>query len=278
MAQPEFQQDVAAGGRALAIGHRLALIWVIVAGVLWASVFVPSALADDGCPDSPLALSDLIALDESPGPLSVAFRPVYGTYGERARACFDDQELRLTGFVARPEGLGGVDEFTIEPTWFVSRAHSLAATSTVDPDIGPVGPFMAVAVPPALEATFSGFEGRWVDVAGHFNDPAASTCVVTMGTPGPEVPTAEQAIAICEASFVVTSVRPALPPTDAAAVSAPTAGEPRDLVTWLCFLGGVVVGAVAGLRNGRSAALPGQRAAGRKAGRRRAADQASAAR
>ena len=62
---------------------------------------LPSAVV--ACPENP-TLADILALDADPGPLSVAYRPDYGTYAESAAACYDNAELRFTAYVASPEG------------------------------------------------------------------------------------------------------------------------------------------------------------------------------
>ena len=153
----------------------------------------------------------------NPGPLTEQFRPVYGAL-RRGAAAWPGQEIVLTGFVSSPEGLGGTSEFTIEPEWLVSRAHWLSTSAAVDPESGPVGPFLPVAVP---GLGFASLAGHWVRVSGRFDDPVAKTCVVTEENPD-FAPTPEQAIQICQTSFVLTSVAPlAAPNTDGPASPAP---------------------------------------------------------
>ena len=74
------------------------------------------------------------------------------------------------------------------------------------------GPFMSVAVSPADEASFADLDRRWVEVRGHFADPAAETCRVTDGAP-PTAPTGPQAIEICMTSFVLTAIQPVPAPS-----------------------------------------------------------------
>jgi hypothetical protein len=188
-----------------------------------------SAAASAVCPPPPDDLAGLISPDATyPGPLTEEFRPIYGVYYEAAANCWGGAETAVVGFVAGPEGLGGTRAYRIEPLWLVGQAHWLSVTDDVDPEAGPVGPFFGVAVPPAMESRFAGFEGQWVRVSGHFHDAAAETCVVTEGTPEPGlVPTPEQAIEICRTSFVLTSVQAAsLPSTDSAAVALTPGREP----------------------------------------------------
>ena len=157
-------------------------------------------------------LAELIALDLDPGALTVAFRPIYGTYSQAALACYHDKELRFAAFVAAPEGLGGVHEFLIEPSWLFARGHWLAVDDSKQPEGFFSGPFLPVAVPPAGEAAFAGLSNRWVEIHGHFADAAAETCKVTQGSP-PEAPTADQAMEICRTAFVVTAAEPVPAPS-----------------------------------------------------------------
>ena len=137
----------------------------------------------------------------------MAFRPVYGTYSQAAVACYEDRALQFTAFVAAPEGLGGVEEFRIEPLWLVSRGHWLAVDDTKAPEGFVSGPFFPVAVPPAGEASFVDLSGRWVEIRGHFADQAAETCALTRGAP-PTAPTARQAVEMCRTSFVLSAAKP----------------------------------------------------------------------
>ena len=204
------------------------------------------ATASSVCPPPPTELAGLISPDAAgDSPLTEQFRPVYGVYAEAAASCWAGAEITVTGFVAGPEGLGGVAPFSIEPVWMTSRAHFLSVTNVVDPEAGPVGPFFPVAVPPSLEAAFSALDGHWVRVSGHFDDQVATTCVVTSSDPAlGAVPTAEQAIEICRTSFVLTAVEEITLP--------PTATEPSDrsaggLPAWVGLLVVAAAGASFGL-------------------------------
>jgi hypothetical protein len=208
-----------ASARTLRSIRSVPLTGAIVAVVAAAAVHLGAPAPADAsavCPP-PGTLAQIISVDATdPGPLTEQFRPIYGVYAESATACWPGTQIVLTGHVSSPEGLGGVSAFTIEPAWLVSRAHWLSVTDAVDPDIGPVGPFLPVAVPDNLEAAFTSLAGRWVQVSGHFDDEVAQTCVVTEGVAETgEVPTAEQGVDICRSSFVVTSVEPlSVPNTD----------------------------------------------------------------
>jgi hypothetical protein len=229
---------------------RRASTIVALIGILGLALSAPlPVLGSAVCPPAPTTLADLIASDTGKGPLAEQFRPVYGVYAEAAAGCWPGEVITVTGFVARPEGIGGVVLFSIEPAWIVSRAHFLSTGDAIDPDAGPVGPFFPVAVPPALEAQFGGLDRKWVRVSGHFDDAAAATCIVSSSDPGAgAVPTAEQAIEICRTSFVVTGVElfapvaaPTLPPT---ATNDPPAHSVRALPGWIPL---VVLAAAASL-------------------------------
>jgi len=122
----------------------------------------------------------------------------------------------------------------------VARGHFLAATDAVDPEDGPAGPFLPVAVPPAMEPAFEQLRGRWVEATGYFGDPAAETCTVVASDPAlGAVPTPEEAVALCQTSFVLKTVEPvATPATDTSAGSEPDSqvtsiGMVLALVFWL---------------------------------------------
>jgi hypothetical protein len=227
----------------------------VLAAVVWGFIELVAPAGATGsvvCSPPPDTLAGLISPDAvETGPLTDQFRPVYGVYPETAAACWAGSEIEVAGFVASPEGLGGVTSFSIEPAWMVSRAHFLSTTDSVDPQAGPVGPFLPVAVPPALEAEFTELGRRWVRVSGHFNDRAAKACVVA--APSPDlgaVPTAEQAIEICRTSFVLTVVEPlAAPPTDAESLR-PAVGTPTWVGLLLALGGGACFGLVLRRRSG----------------------------
>lgn len=202
----------------------------LAAAILTGAIVTPAPVHGSAvCPPPPDKLAALISLDaDEAGPLTAAFRPVYGIYAEVAAGCWPGDAITVVGFVAGPEGLGGVAAFEIEPAWLTSRAHFLSITDAVDPEAGPVGPFFPVAVSPALETAFVALEGKWVRASGHFDDPAATTCTVgPTGTNTGAVPTPEEAIEICRTSFVLTAVELfTLPPTDTAQVVAPSIDPP----------------------------------------------------
>src|SRR5262245_56906267 len=106
---------------------------------------------------------------------------------DRVLACFGDDDVTFTAFRADPEGLGGLSAYAVEPKWLDTwtvlggQYYLLADDTQVAPGFYG-GPYMTVAVPPNLEATFKKLDGKWVSVTGHFDDPAAQSCrVITFG-------------------------------------------------------------------------------------------------
>lgn len=220
------------GRRSIRVASRAGVL-IALAVLATARLATPTSVAASAVCPPPGTLAEIISVDAThTGPLTEQFRPIYGVYAEGAASCWPGQTIELVGFVASPEGLGGARSWAIEPSWLAEPPHFLSVTATVDPDSGPVGPFLPVAVPPDLETTFERLEGHWVRATGQFDDPAAETCVVTMGDPAlGTAPTSEQAVDICRTSFVVHAVEPlATPNTDVAAQIDAVATESRPIV------------------------------------------------
>jgi hypothetical protein len=219
---------------------RLILLMCLALSAMWLRGASP-ARASAVCPSPPTTLAGLIAPDATEtGPLTEAFQPIYGVYYEAAAGCWPTAEITVVGFVAGPEGLGGVRPFTIAPAWFLSLAHFVAVDDRRDSG-GPIGPFFRVAVPPSLESSFDALNGQWIRVSGHFNDRRAKTCVASPTEGSSGVPTPDQAIAICRTAFVITSARSAgAPATDTVNVDVARDPTPNSLD------GALVLAAVAG--------------------------------
>jgi hypothetical protein len=122
-------------------------------------------------------------------------------------ACYDDAGLRFTAYVASPEGLGGLQEFVIEPSWLAARGNWIAVDDSLEPEGFFSGPFFPVAVPPGQEPAFRDLNGQWVEISGHFSDATAAACRVTE-TLQPGGPSDDEAKAICRTGFVVTAADP----------------------------------------------------------------------
>jgi hypothetical protein len=164
-----------------------------------------------GCPTPPITLDALIQLDAERGPLAVRFDEGATVYHERARACFADTEIQFAGFVASPEGKGGVMTFSLTPEWLAYPSfHVQPSDEVLSPPAFGAGPFFSIAVEPGQGDPTAAFAGGWVRVTGHFADAAAATCRAT--GPAGSTPTVEEAIAICETTFVATAIEPITAP------------------------------------------------------------------
>jgi hypothetical protein len=175
----------------------------------------------DVCPRPPIEAADFVML----APL------------ERL-VCFGNTELMLRAFHPPPMALGcGLRPFHVEPSWLDQCAGTWLTLgewrSHEDDAVGSGRLGFAVNVHPSLgdcaiwSAGWGGFDyedrascpltggheadGRWIEVGGHLDDPAAKTCVIEIdvGSPDPaHLPTAEAVILECRASLVVTSITP----------------------------------------------------------------------
>ena len=136
-------------------------------------------LGPSPCPEVPTELDELRAL---------AGEPLL------ALACFSRDSIAVEGFYSTlPEGIG----FScpgIEPDWLTCSLETL--TSTAD------GPGIRVRVPPTLAMPP---RGQRIVVTGHFDDPAAQTCLPADSAYVGEL----QAIFYCRTQFVIDAARPA---------------------------------------------------------------------
>ena len=174
------------------------------------------------CLPDPISLAALIAVDNPVGPLSKKYPPMTGPYSEHAFACLGGASFSVKGFVAGPEGIGGMTSFGFGPGWFFTGWWVQPTDEVFDPKFPEygVGPWFPIAIPPtvgdcwtgdwtkATACPFSTHLGKWVTVTGHFDDAAAKDCKVLEKLPGP-APTAKQMVEICRSIFVLESVAPA---------------------------------------------------------------------
>jgi hypothetical protein len=181
------------------------------------------------CPVGPTTLEDLIGLRLDGGPLSDRY---LNPLNERALACFDGATLAFTAFLAAPEGLGGTVAYQLTPAWidtWNSAATFLAASDQEAAPGAPSGPFLPVAVPPDVRASFDRQQGRWATVTGRLDAPLATTCVATPPS-GPDVPAPADLVDMCRTSLVLDSIAPGSDPCPAKAsleaiVATPEAGR-----------------------------------------------------
>jgi hypothetical protein len=172
------------------------------------------AAAVPACPVGPARLEDLISLRLDGGPLSDRY---LNPLNERALTCFRGTTLTFTAFLAAPEGLGGTVAYQLTPAWIDTwnGASTFVAASDHEAAPGaPAGPFLPVAVPPDVRASFDRQHGRWANVTGRFDAPMATTCFAAPAS-GPEVPPAAVLVDMCRTSFVIASVVPGTDPCPA---------------------------------------------------------------
>jgi hypothetical protein len=227
---------------------------------------------------------ELLVLATPPRPADCPPLPVDAATLIRLRdttafACYGRTTLSFDGFVPRTTGLGGVSA-PVWPRWLDPWAGGLLqATGDISsPNSGyGSGPFLSVAVPPALGICSSLYEedpacplaphlNGWVRVSGHYDDPAALTCRIA-GTSYRNPPSRSDTVAACRARFVLSAIGPAtglppsatLPPTSTAA---PVPEGRLDIVGLLALALGTA--ALAGIwhRSGARAAEP-ERSRGR---------------
>jgi hypothetical protein len=184
-----------------------------------------------GCPPLPVDAATLIRLRDP-------------------RACYGRTSLTFDVFVPRTEGLGGVAP-PVLPAWLDPWAGGfLQATGDLSgpaPGYGQ-GPFLGVAVPPALGACHVTYEedpacplaphlNGWVRVSGHYDDPAALTCRVASTWPA-SIPRADT-VAACRARFVLSAIGPAtgLPPTAMLPPTSTAAPAPQGQLDPIALLG-----------------------------------------
>ena len=113
-------------------------------------------------------------------------------------ACFGNESLTLDGVMGCP-GCGGAAAGTFEPAWLASPMSGVPIS--VDPAVR-IGPLTALLKPdgPALPAN-----GSIVHLTAHFDDPAASGCVVAPGDP-PAPIDSRTAILYCRERLVVDTI------------------------------------------------------------------------
>jgi len=171
---------------------------------------VAAATQEPICPGGPVTLALLVTMHGDPARLGTR----YDTQtNEHAVTCFGDADITVTGFVASPEGLGGVVAYTVSPawmdTWNARGSRFLAVGDRMAAPGAAAGPFLAVAVAPDLLESFDGLAGSWVTVTGQFDAPDALGCSVHSGIGGSGVPDARDIVELCRTSFVVDRVTPA---------------------------------------------------------------------
>ena len=136
-------------------------------------------------------------------------------------ACFGATTIHVRGYLATPDGLRGTcGPETVTPTWLTggcpsypmgwleSLATSFGAATTLEV-------FASGASADALA------QGQWVDIRGHFDDPASTTCRRVDTSTGQLAEPAKTTIAFCRSHFVATLVTRSSAPAQATANADP---------------------------------------------------------
>ena len=127
-----------------------------------------------------------------------------GRYAER---CFADASITIRGYVPTVDGFGGCCPPSGEPGWLAGTFPN-AILAVADPvDIGTYD--FILQVPPGFDRSLLAFDGSagWVEVVGHFRDPASESCVSRPRWDFPNPLASHEAMhALCRERFVVESV------------------------------------------------------------------------
>jgi hypothetical protein len=140
-------------------------------------------------------------------------------------ACAGDDEWKLTAYLAEEGGRGCLPIWYVEPVWLFAQCNLFFPQPVQADSDGDER--LQTFVPPALGTCtyslyqpgcpFAVFKGSWVEITGHLDDPAASTCVAKLsdeylhGDPPPP-PDPDQVVFGCRLAFVATAVRPVAAP------------------------------------------------------------------
>lgn len=164
--------------------------------------------SDDLVTWSPVEVATLDALDPTAGgcpQLPGNMGDLLGTDGELGAACFGDRPITVRGFATDCGGCGGYTLGNFEPGWLatpLAGADTFLAPFEVDAGYG-----RSVIVHPDIADQW--VDNRWLEVTGHFDDPAASTCHETLpleywgAAPVPR----DYLVATCRQRFVVTAIK-----------------------------------------------------------------------
>ena len=171
-------------------------------------------------------------------PTTVTLQSLIGLshrYARAGRECYGSADLQFVAFRATPEGLGGTTSYQVEPAWLDSAltfGNGLMLTNEQN-EVTYSSPWLDASVPPDLHEAFASLEGQWVEVSGHFDDPAAASCHATWGDPE-WTPTPAEIIESCRNRFVLTSIEAVDSPCPDTASWSKLVATPEHLRA-LCF-------------------------------------------
>jgi hypothetical protein len=115
---------------------------------------------------------------------------------EERLACYGGRTIRFRGGQGGCGAAGGLP-VSYEPRWL--RSESGCGFGSEPGQIS-----LVLRFPPGVPNDFG--DAAKVEVVGHFDDPAAATCVGTANYPEATAPTKAEAVALCRTEFVVESL------------------------------------------------------------------------
>ena len=149
-----------------------------------ASVAPTSSPVASGCVNPPPDLAAIVALEPA-----------------AQLACFGGSSLTFQATVLKPISDCGVGP-RISPAWFCLPGVFLAVPGSSDSGLPPLAAYWA----PGSRLTPASFPiDKTIQIAGHFDDPAARTCHLS-STSGPSPQPADAVVLGCRETFVVTTV------------------------------------------------------------------------
>jgi hypothetical protein len=122
-----------------------------------------------------------------------------------AETCFGEASLTIRGWSPTPDGVGGCCFPTPDPPWLAGAFPQGWLFPAQPGELG--APTLSLHVPTDVDDAALNSD-TWLEVVGHFRDPASATCRHGPN-PGVNVPLAAplNAVRICEQRFVVESIR-----------------------------------------------------------------------
>lgn len=125
----------------------------------------------------------------------LAVETIAGMTLEERLECFDDRPIVVKGFVSQMVGVGTCAEQYVPGGGWLHLCGGNQRLLVADPedDEG-----LTVFLPPEVSPA-SIPQGVWINIQGHFDDPAAATCAIA----GPDGPTPDPAVTkACRTAFV----------------------------------------------------------------------------
>ncbi len=142
----------------------------------------------------------------------VHFEDVTNVPVDQRAVCFGSVTLTLVAFAPTvdmdvaacpPDPSLEPDDCTAKPAWLIGASWVIAGDMAGD---GTAPNTLVVAVEPESGVIPPGDAG-WLRVAGHFDDPASSSCRITVDRTGKLAQPAKTTVARCRSTFVATSIK-----------------------------------------------------------------------